>query len=103
VQLRFPKDTPDVVYESIITQLEKQGWEYTDQSEDDEYFTLIFQPQIIDIVFDGPPGPEAGRFVEVEDGNGNSIRAGTWIQRPDRYWVLRLNRLQPQPELTASS
>ena len=35
----------------------------------------------IDIVFDGPPGPEPGRFVEVEDTNGNSIRVGEWIER----------------------
>lgn len=44
----------------------------------------------IDIVFDGPPGPEAGRFVEVEDSTGASIRVGTWVQREDGYWVLRV-------------
>lgn len=43
----------------------------------------------IDIVCDGPPGPEAGRFVEVEDDTGCSIRLGEWIQRSDGYWVLR--------------
>lgn len=43
----------------------------------------------IDIVFDGPPGPEAGRFVEVENDKGESIRFGEWLQRPDGYWVLR--------------
>lgn len=43
----------------------------------------------IDIVFDGPPGPEAGRFVEVENDQGRSIRFGKWVQRPDGYWVLR--------------
>lgn len=32
----------------------------------------------IRIVFDGPPGPESGRFVEVEDEDGNSISVGTW-------------------------
>jgi hypothetical protein len=45
----------------------------------------------IDIVFDGPPGAESGRFVEVEDGLGNSISIGEWLQRPDGYWVLRLD------------
>lgn len=51
--------------------------------------------KMIDIVFDGPPGPEAGRFVEVEDVYGNSLsvnaeRIAPWIQRVDGYWVLRL-------------
>lgn len=51
----------------------------------------------IDIVFDGPPGPIAGRFVEVEDQNGHSINAGEWLYRgDDGYWVLRINAL-PQP------
>jgi hypothetical protein len=44
----------------------------------------------IDIVFDGPPGPEAGRFVDVEDASGKSINFGEWLQRPDGYWVLRI-------------
>lgn len=44
----------------------------------------------IDIVFDGPPGHESGRFVEVEDASGRSINAGEWLQRKDGYWVLRL-------------
>lgn len=48
--------------------------------------------KFIDIVFDGPPGPEAGRFVEVEDESGKSIRFGEWVQRPDKYWALRINQ-----------
>jgi hypothetical protein len=43
-----------------------------------------------DIVFDGPPGPEAGRFIEVEDGNGRSVSVGEWIERDDGLWALRL-------------
>ena len=43
----------------------------------------------INIVFDWPPGPEAGRFVEVETDDGKSINAGEWHQRGD-YWVLRI-------------
>lgn len=44
----------------------------------------------IDVVFDGPPGPEAGRFVEVEDSTGASISMGEWIERDDGYWALRI-------------
>lgn len=44
----------------------------------------------IDIVFDGPPSHESGRFVEVEDQKGYSIARGEWVQRDDGYWVLRL-------------
>ena len=47
----------------------------------------------IDIVFDGPGGPEGGRFVEVEDASGCSISIGEWINRSDGYWVLRLAEL----------
>lgn len=43
----------------------------------------------IDIVFDGPPGPESGRFVEVEDATGRSIRIGEWIETGG-LWRLRL-------------
>ena len=50
------------------------------------------QGDAIDIVFDGPPGPEAGRFVEVENAQGQSIRFGEWVQRPDGYWALRFAR-----------
>lgn len=47
----------------------------------------------IDVVFDGPPGPTAGRFVEVEDQNQKSISFGDWIER-GKYWVLRIPILQ---------
>jgi len=43
----------------------------------------------MDVVFDGPPSHESGRFVEVEDSHGRSVAAGTWIHRNDGYWVLR--------------
>lgn len=42
----------------------------------------------IHIVFDGPPGPEAGRFVEVENDDGKSISAGLWKERADGFWEL---------------
>ena len=33
-------------------------------------------PHFIDVVFDGPPSAEAGRFVEVENEAGSSVNAG---------------------------
>ena len=44
----------------------------------------------VDIVFSGPPSHEAGRFVEVENAKGESIKFGEWIERDDGYWVLRI-------------
>jgi hypothetical protein len=49
-------------------------------------------PEYIDIVFDGPPGPEAGRFVEVEDDTGKSISFGKWVERPNGYLALRIKK-----------
>lgn len=46
----------------------------------------------IDFVFDGPPGHESGRFVEVEDSTGKSIRIGEWVQRPNGFWALRITK-----------
>lgn len=42
------------------------------------------------VVFDGPPGPEAGRFIEVENAYGESVNAepAEWRQREDGHWVL---------------
>lgn len=34
--------------------------------------------QYMDIVFDGPPSHESGRFVEVEDDQGRSRQVGEW-------------------------
>lgn len=46
----------------------------------------------IHIVFDGPPGPEGGRFIEVEDERGSSVKVGRWEQvtlfRGVTQWVL---------------
>ena len=47
----------------------------------------------IDIVFDGPPSHESGRFVEVEDADGKSISIGEWVTRPgdpDGWAALRI-------------
>jgi hypothetical protein len=35
-------------------------------------------PRQIDIVFDGPPGPEPACLVEIEDADGHSIEVGEW-------------------------
>lgn len=50
--------------------------------------------ECIDVVFDGPPSHESGRFVEVEDMQGRSINAGEWIDRKDGFWALRLRASQ---------
>lgn len=44
--------------------------------------------QEIRIVFDGPPGHEAGRFVEVEDAEGRSIGASRWEQKGDLWHLV---------------
>jgi len=43
----------------------------------------------LDIVFDGPPAPESGRFIECEVA-GRSVKVGEWIPGDDGYWRLRL-------------
>ena len=46
----------------------------------------------VDVVFDDGPGANAGRFVEVEDEAGRSIRIGEWIDRGNGMWALRIPR-----------
>ena len=52
----------------------------------------------IRIIFDGPPGPDAGQFVEVETDTGESISIGEWIDLKDGYWALRIAKLPAPPE-----
>ncbi len=42
------------------------------------------------VVFDGPPSHESGRFVEVENQDGQSVGLGekTWKERADGLWEL---------------
>ena len=47
----------------------------------------------INILFDGPPGPEAGRFVEAVTDDGKGISIGEWIEREDGLWSLRITEL----------
>ncbi|MBC8551703.1 MAG: hypothetical protein H8D23_18810 [Candidatus Brocadiales bacterium] len=37
----------------------------------------------IDIVFDKIPGPDSAKFIEVEDSDGKSFRAGKWVDLPN--------------------
>lgn len=48
--------------------------------------------EAINIVFDGPPDHQAGRFVEVETDEGRSIGVGQWVERADGLWSLRITR-----------
>jgi hypothetical protein len=48
--------------------------------------------QYIQVVFDGPPGPEGGRFVEVENHMGKSMSVGHWAERTGGFHVLVLPR-----------
>ncbi len=60
------------------------------------------EAQQIRIVFDGPPGPESGRFVEVEDMDGCSLSVGDW--RPiegTEYWGLYIDDPREIARLTA--
>jgi hypothetical protein len=46
--------------------------------------------QSLHFVFDGPPGPDGGRFVECETTDGHSVNAGEWHERADGLWELRV-------------
>ena len=46
--------------------------------------------EAVNIIFDGPPSHESGRFVEVETDEGRSIKIGKWIEAPTGYWSLRI-------------
>ena len=47
-------------------------------------------PDFIDIVFDGPPSHQSGRFVEVENHKGQGIGCGVWIDRGSGLYALRI-------------
>ncbi|MDN7490536.1 hypothetical protein QZM35_22760 [Burkholderia sp. AU45274] len=55
----------------------------------------------MDIVFDGPPSYQSGRFVEVEDEQGRSFNAGQWIDRGNGLWALRIARA-PRTEVAGA-
>ena len=55
-----------------------------------------YKQDFIEIVFDGPPGHESGRFVEVENSHRESIGIGRWVKRNDGtgMWALRIRTLR---------
>lgn len=59
-----------------------------------EAFQWAWVPEqpVMRIVLDGPPaGPErSGRFVEIEDAAGYSIRSGRWHEDERGRWVLEV-------------
>lgn len=58
----------------------------------------IPNPVHLYVIFDGPPEHESGRFVEVEDENGQGVSAGKWEERGDGFWTLG-PFLQPPAEV----
>ena len=46
----------------------------------------------INILFTKPPGPFS-EFVEVETDDGKGLNAGTWFEREDGLWCLRITML----------
>jgi hypothetical protein len=44
----------------------------------------------VDVVFDGPPGPDPPTVVELENEQGRSMDFGRWVQRTDGRWAFRL-------------
>ena len=59
-------------------------------------FVAVPKGTHIDIVFDGPPAAESGRFVEVENPAGASVKVGEWIDRGDGLWALRISFASPE-------
>lgn len=56
--------------------------------------------QPINVIIDGPPSHESGRFVEVELDDGRGVRAGEWIERSDGLWALRIAALPTTEAVT---
>lgn len=47
--------------------------------------------RVVDLVFDGAPSHEGGRFVETEDLDGHGVRLGDWVDLGrGGYWALRI-------------
>lgn len=44
----------------------------------------------VDVLFDGPPGPTPGRFIDCIDQDGRGVNAGEWIDLGDGTWALRI-------------
>ncbi|NEU14030.1 hypothetical protein G3T14_18115 [Methylobacterium sp. BTF04] len=63
-----------------------EGWQHLTR----DLASALSSPHALHVVFDGPPGPQAGRFVEVETPDGKSVDVGQWHARADGLWELRL-------------
>ncbi len=48
--------------------------------------------QVIRIRFDGPPGHNGPRLIEVEDLDGKSIKVGEWVKDGD-HWLLVIEKV----------
>lgn len=88
------KPTVTIGFETLSEAQGMHGWLIKSQRSAVE--TTEKQMNFIDVVFDGPPSHESGRFVEVEDPSGKSISAGQWIDRGNGLWALRIPR-SPEP------
>lgn len=55
--------------------------------------------QLVDVVFDGPPAAVPGRFIEVENQSGASVKVGEWIDRGDGKWGLRIEVVDKTDDL----
>lgn len=99
--------------ENLINQVDRairtgqDAWERLHRSEERPAEALLD----LDILFDGPPGPEGPRFVEVESPPGRSVCVGDWVEREPikaedgrtgpTYWALRIPRaVAPRRQLT---
>lgn len=51
--------------------------------------------EAVHIVFDGPPGPQSGRFIEVETPDGRSVGVGEWRERENGWWELIIPNVLP--------
>jgi hypothetical protein len=58
-----------------------------------EEVVAVPEPKVYDfvnVIFDGPPSHESGRFVECEDMEGKSVNVGEWIDLGNGLWSLRI-------------
>jgi hypothetical protein len=65
---------------ALVGQVERQGWRAPARAPAAGHVDILFT------------GPEAPRFVEVEDGKRRSIRYGEWVERDDGAWVPHVRR-----------
>jgi len=44
----------------------------------------------LDVLFDGFPGPDSCKFIDVVDENGHGVNAGEWLKRGNGTVALRI-------------